>query len=207
MAGFDDNLVREYFELNGFFVRQSRKYAVQSRRKRADEESDLLVINPSPRRDATPAFQLFGSDLAAVGRAVVAVKGWHTTKAVTPAMIRKGDLLEFVRKEAVEAARDAFADLAGEGLGEPGGAPLAKILVLPGLPTSEPQRGESIALLREHGVDHVLTFRTILDSMVQRVESNQSYAKSDTLQLLRLLRVYDMVKSPQLELFPDRPSR
>ena len=61
--------------------------------------------------------------------------------------------------------------------------------------------------MREHGVDHVLTFRTILDSMVQRVESNQSYAKSDTLQLLRLLRVYDMVKSPQLELFPDRPSR
>ena len=43
--------------------------------------------------------------------------------------------------------------------------------------------------------------------MLQRVESNQSYAKSDTLQLLRLLRVYDMVKSGQLELFPERPSR
>ena len=52
MAGFDDSLVREYFEMNGFFVRQSRKYAVQSRRKRADEEGDLLVINPSPRRGA-----------------------------------------------------------------------------------------------------------------------------------------------------------
>lgn len=206
MAGFDDNLVREYFELNGFFVRQSRKYAVQSRRKRADEESDLLVINPSPRRGAPPAFQLFGSDLAGIGRAVVAVKGWHTTRAVTPAMIRKGDLLEFVRKEAVEAAQEAFADLGEATEGAPDAA-LAKILVLPGLPTAEPQRGESIALLREHGVDHVLTFRTILDSMVQRVESNQSYAKSDTLQLLRLLRVYDMVKSSQLELFPERPNR
>jgi hypothetical protein len=60
MAGFDDSLVREYFEMNGFFVRQSRKYAVQSRRKRADEEGDLLVINPSPQRGAEaplPAFQ------------------------------------------------------------------------------------------------------------------------------------------------------
>jgi hypothetical protein len=53
----------------------------------------------------------------------------------------------------------------------------------------------------------VLTFRTILESMLQRVESNQSYDKSDTLQLLRLLRVHDMVKSAQLELFPDRSGR
>lgn len=202
MAGFDDNLVREYFELNGFFVRQSRKYAVQSRRKRADEESDLLVINPAPQRSVTPSFQLFAADLIGISRAAVAIKGWHTTKAVTPTMIRKGDLLEFVRKEAIESAREAFADLA-----EADGPDLAKILVLPGIPTQEPQRAESIALLREHGVDHVLTFRTILESMVQRVESNQSYAKSDNLQLLRLLRVYDMVKSPQLELFPNPPSR
>ena len=28
MAGFDDSLVREYFEMNGFFVRQSRKYTL-----------------------------------------------------------------------------------------------------------------------------------------------------------------------------------
>ena len=41
--------------------------------------------------------------------AVVAVKAWHSTKAITPTMIKKGDLLEFVRKEAVEAAKEAFA--------------------------------------------------------------------------------------------------
>lgn len=196
MAGFDDSLVREYFEMNGFFVRQSRKYAVQSRRKRADEEGDLLVINPSPRRGGETPFQLFSSDLAGLSAAVVAVKAWHTTKAITPTMIKKGDLLEFVRKEAVEAAKEAFADLTPTE-----GQPLAKVLVLPGIPATEPQRSESITLLRESGVDHVLTFRTILENLVQAVESNQSYAKSDTLQLLRLLRVYDMVKAAQLELF------
>jgi len=196
MAGFDDSLVREYFEMNGFFVRQSRKYAVQSRRKRADEEGDLLVINPSPRRGSDMPFQLFSSDLPGLSAAVVAVKAWHTTKAITPTMIKKGDLLEFVRKEAVEAAKEAFADLTSTE-----GQPLAKVLVLPGIPAAEPQRSESITLLRESGVDHVLTFRTILENLVQAVESNQSYAKSDTLQLLRLLRVYDMVKAAQLELF------
>ena len=196
MAGFDDSLVREYFEMNGFFVRQSRKYAVQSRRKRADEEGDLLVINPSPQRGAEAPFQLFSSDLTKISAAVVAVKAWHTTKAITPTMIKKGDLLEFVREEAVKAAKEAFADLTSSE-----GQPMAKILVLPGIPATEPQRSESITLLRESGVDHVLTFRTILENLVQVVESNQSYAKSDTLQLLRLLRIYDMVKAAQLELF------
>lgn len=28
MVGFDKNIVREYFEINGFFVHQLRKYAV-----------------------------------------------------------------------------------------------------------------------------------------------------------------------------------
>ncbi len=200
MAGFDDSLVREYFEMNGFFVRQSRKYAVQSRRKRADEEGDLLVINPTPRRGTELPFQLFSSDLAGLTTAVVAVKAWHSTKTITPSMIKKGDLLEFVRKEAVEAARDAFADLTPRE-----GQSLSKVLILPGIPAQEPQRSESITLLRESGVDHVLTFRTILENLVQAVESNQSYAKSDTLQLLRLLRLYDMVKAAQLELFGTNP--
>jgi hypothetical protein len=201
MAGFDDSLVREYFEVNGFFVRQSRKYAVQSRRKRADEEGDLYVINPSPRRDVQLPFQLFSADLPGITSAVVAVKAWHTTKAITPTMIRKGDLLEFVRQEAVEAAKLAFAELR-----QTENENLSKILILPGLPSQEPQRAESIALLKQSGVDHVITFRTILENMIQNVESNQSYARSDTLQLLRLLRVYDMVKPAQLELFSNNPS-
>jgi len=196
MAGFDDSLVREYFEANGFFVRQSRKYAVQSRRKRADEEGDLLVINPSPRREMVLPFQLFGSDIPGLTTAVVAIKAWHSTKAITPTMIRKGDLLEFVKKEAVEAAKEAFAELSANAA-----EPMSKILILPGIPSLEPQRSESIALLKQSGVDHVITFRTILENLVQNVESNQSYDRSDTLQLLRLLRVYDMVKPAQLELF------
>jgi hypothetical protein len=144
MAGFDDSLVREYFEVNGFFVRQSRKYAVQSRRKRADEEGDLLIINPAPRREMVPPFQLFSSDTPSLTTAVVAIKAWHTTKAITPTMIRKGDLLEFVKKEAVEAAKEAFAELSANAE-----QPISKILILPGIPAQEPQRSESIALLKQ----------------------------------------------------------
>ena len=69
MAGFDENIVREYFELNGFFVRQLRKYLVQSRKKRADEEIDLVVYNPNASIDGVPAgFQLFSADMAKIRR-------------------------------------------------------------------------------------------------------------------------------------------
>ena len=45
MSGFDENIVREYFELHGFLVRQVRKYQVQSRRKVAEEEIDIKMFS------------------------------------------------------------------------------------------------------------------------------------------------------------------
>jgi hypothetical protein len=201
MAGFDDSLVREYFELNGFCVRPSRKHAGLSRRQKTDEPGDLLVINPSPSSASAPGFQLFNTDLAGLATAVIAFRPWHAAKAITPTMIKKGDWLEFIRKEGVEAAKEAFA-----GAGPNLTPPPVRILVLPGLPAGEPQRPESIALLREQGVDHVLTLRTILENLAQAAEAHPKHAKSDTLQLLRLLRAYDMLNAAQLELFGSPPS-
>ena len=66
MAGFDENIVREYFEyfeLHGFLVRQLRKYLVQSRPKMAEEEIDLMVYNPAfSVGGRKPGFLLFSSE-------------------------------------------------------------------------------------------------------------------------------------------------
>lgn len=137
MAGFDDNLVREYFELNGFFTRTSAKPAGSARTRRAEEPGDLLVLNPSPRAGLTPGFQLFGADLAGLGSAVIAIKGLTASKALTPAMLRRGDFLEFIRKEATVAAKEAFAEIP-----EPAGARPARVLVLPGFPPRAAALGE-----------------------------------------------------------------
>ena len=60
MSAIDEGIVREYFEQNGFLVRQARKYQVSARRKVAEEEIDLLVFNPAWPRDARkPDFFLF----------------------------------------------------------------------------------------------------------------------------------------------------
>jgi len=207
MAGFDENLVREYFELNGFLVRQLHKYQVHSRHKRDEEEIDLLVQNPTWQPAAQkPGFQLFAADLPLIRRAIIAVKGWHTSR-LTPSMLRSGSkILDFLRKEVVEAASEYFSGYEETGVvGESGKEELMRVLVLPGLPPGEPHRSECIRQLQEHGVDAILTFRTVLENLVTRVEVNHSYQKSDVLQMIRLLKIYELVREPQLELFEGEP--
>ena len=205
MAGFDENIVREYFELNGFFVRQLRKYLVQSRKKRADEEIDLVVYNPNAPIDGVPAgFQLFSADMAKIRRAIVVVKAWHTSR-FTPAMLKSSSrVFDFLKKEVLNKAESYFSFDESEVDPEvvvSGG--FTKILVLPSLPTSDPQRTESIELLKEQGVDGIITFSTILENLLRNVEVNHSYQKSDLLQMMRILKIYDMVKEPQMNLFGD----
>ncbi len=203
MAGFDENIVREYFELNGFFVRQLRKYLVQSRKKRADEEIDLVVYNPNAPVDGVPAgFQLFSADMAKIRRAIVVVKAWHTSR-FTPAMLKSSSrVFDFLKKDVLNKAETYFSFDDSEVDPEVVGAgTFTKILVLPSLPTSDPQRTESIELLKERGVDGIITFSTILENLLRNVEVNHSYQKSDLLQLMRILKIYDMVKEPQMNLF------
>ena len=205
MAGFDENIVREYFELNGFFVRQLRKYLVQSRKKRADEEIDLLVYNPNAPLDGVPAgFQLFSADMAKFRRAIVVVKAWHTSR-FTPAMLKSSSrVFDFLKKEVLNMAETYFSfDESEIDTEVVGSGRFSKILVLPSLPTSDPQRSESIELLKERGVDGIITFSTILENLLRNVEVNHSYQKSDLLQLMRILKIYDMVKEPQMNLFVD----
>ena len=52
MSAIDEDIVREYFEQNGFLVRQVRKYQVQARKKTGNEEIDLIVYNPAWQRGA-----------------------------------------------------------------------------------------------------------------------------------------------------------
>jgi hypothetical protein len=44
MAAISEIMVREYFELHGFFVRQQRKYISPNRAE--EEQADFFVINP-----------------------------------------------------------------------------------------------------------------------------------------------------------------
>lgn len=197
MSAIDEGIVREYFEQNGFLVRQARKYQVQSRRKVAEEEIDLVVYNPAWQRGARkPDFFLFSNELPYVQRAIVAVKGWHTG-VFSPATLKSSpEIFRFLEENVVREAARLFPPDGGE---EEGGG-LTKILVLPSLPTAEPFRSQSVELLKARGVDAIISFRAMLLDLLDKIEINQNYSKSDTLQVMRILKNYDLLKDTQLDL-------
>jgi hypothetical protein len=202
MSAIDEGIVREYFEQNGFLVRQVRKYQVQARRKTGDEEVDLVVYNPAYARSSRrPEFFLFANELAFIHRAIVVVKGWHTGR-FTPNMLKSSpEIFRFLEENVLKEVTRFFPVDAEE----PGNAPdVTKILVLPSLPTAEPFRSQSVAMLKEHGIDAIISFRSMLLDIIERVEINKSYGKSDTLQVIRILKNYDLLKDAQLDLLAER---
>lgn len=205
MSAIDEGIVREYFEQAGFFVRQARKYVVNTRRGAAEEVIDLVVFNPAYERGTRrPDFFLFANELPLVARAVVSIKGWHASGRFTPGTLRnQPEIFRFLEESVLREATRFFPTLLEEGEG----ADLLKILVLPGLPTAEPYRSQAVTMLKEKGVDAVLSFRSMLLDLIDKVQLNRNYGKSDTLQLIRVLKTYDLLQDPQLDLLPERAAK
>jgi hypothetical protein len=197
MSAVSETIVREYFELHAFLVRQHRKYIGQTRREE-DDDIDFFVLNPHPQApsQALP-FVLASADLPAIERAIVVVKGWHTETFSSARLNSSPEIFRFVEPKVFQQAVRAFGK---------DGAPL-KILVVPTLPQAAQARDESVALLRSKGIDAVLPFRTMLTDLVNETETNRNYQKSDLLQIIRILKTYDFFKEPQLELFKTRRRR
>jgi hypothetical protein len=196
VSSVSETIVREYFELHEFLVRQHRKYIVQTRRE--EDDIDFFVLNPKPQsREGEPPFVLASADLAFIERAIVVVKGWHT-ETFSPAVLANApEIFRFVEPKVFQRAARAFGQE---------GATL-KILVVPSLPHGAQARAGSIALLRSKGIDAVIPFRTMLADLVEQVEVNRNYQKSDLLQVIRILKNYDFFKEPQMELFKSRRKR
>lgn len=191
MAGIDENIVREYFEANGFLVCQANKYQVQSRKKRADENIDFFVENPNPS-EGEPAFLMTPAELRKCRRAIVAVKAWHTAN-FTENMINasKGGIFDFVQKSAIKKAEDFFGDKDG----------IMKIVAVADLPKSRAEKQKSIAAMRSRGIDGAVTFPQMLRWLIDSVEPNTNYVKSDLMQMLRILKNYGLLRGAQMSLF------
>ena len=82
---------------------------------------------------------------------------------------------------------------------------ILRLVCLPGMPGTEKLRDQVIELLRSSGVDGAFTLRAMLEHLLRRAEVNRDYRGSLPLQFLRMLKVYEVVKDPQLELFEERP--
>jgi len=197
MPAVSETIVREYFELNEFLVRQHRKFISQTHREE-DDDIDFFVLNPHPQKpDGALPFVLGSADLPVIERAIVVVKGWHTETFSSSVLARAPEIFRFVEPKVFQQAARVFGK---------NGTPL-KILVVPALPQAAEAREESIALLRSKGIDAVIPFRTMLADLINATQVNRNYQKSDLLQTIRILKNYDFMREPQLELFKTKPKR
>jgi hypothetical protein len=197
MPAVSETIVREYFELNEFLVREHRKYISQTHREE-DDDIDFFVLNPHPQKpDGALPFVLGSADLPVIERAIVVVKGWHTETFSSSVLARAPEIFRFVEPKVFQQAARVFGKDA---------TPL-KILVVPALPQAAEAREESIALLRSKGIDAVIPFRTMLADLINATQVNRNYQKSDLLQTIRILKNYDFMREPQLELFKTKPKR
>jgi len=193
MSAVSETIVREFFELHEFLVRQHRKHIAQT--KREEDDIDFFVLNPlATKREGEPPFVLSSADLKHIERAIVVVKGWHTETFSSARLESTPEIFRFVGTKVFQQAAKAFGE---------NGAPL-KILVVPSLPHTADEREKSIALLRAKGVDAVIPFRTMLADLIAQTEVNRNYQKSDLRQTIRILKNYDFFKEPQMELFKPR---
>lgn len=190
MSAVSETMVREYFELHHFLVRQERKYIVRGRE--TDDGIDFFILNPNPveGHDTIP-FLLATEDLKYVKQAIVVVRGWHTETFTPGTLENSPEIFRFLNPKVFEQVAKTFGE----------SEPPAKILIVPSLPQTEELREQSIKLLKEKGVDAVIVFRTLLADLIQHTEVNRNYDKSDLLQTIRVLKNYGFIKDLQMELF------
>ncbi|MCS6771466.1 MAG: hypothetical protein NZ740_05510 [Kiritimatiellae bacterium] len=198
MPGVNEAIAREFFEAQGFLIRQPIKYLVTARPKQPNEEIDFLAIRPGSGIEAPPtgAKVMAVSDLTSVTRAVVSVRGWHTERLDPSKLSLAPELVNFTQEPAMRRARQWL----GEG-------PITRILCISGLPSSPHLRQKTLQFLAEKGVDGILLFPLMLRTLIHLVERNKNYEKSDLFQTLRILKIYKLLADEQMELFPPRRVR
>ncbi|MFO1498054.1 MAG: hypothetical protein U1G07_06610 [Verrucomicrobiota bacterium] len=196
MAATSETLVREFFELHGLLVCQQRKYTPRGRP--ADEDIDFYISNPNPRpaQGALPPI-LSSRDLPLIARALVVVRGWHSETFRVSVLARAPEIFRFLEPKRLKLAVDFFGD----------GTPIRKLLVVPSLPRLPEARDETVAWLQSRGIDAVIPFPEILTDLINKVEVNRNYQKSDLLEIIRIFKNYDLFREPQLELFKAKRRR
>jgi hypothetical protein len=190
MADTNTRVVREFLEANDFSVITNRKFQLQRADPPGRYSIDILGTNMRYTEPTSPVpMRLQADHMRFIPNVIVDVKGWHSYRFSPSLVNTKPELYYFVDPAPLKYAREVFK-----------GAPFKSILVISEAPATDVMWTKMENRLREGGIDHVLEFPTILSFLISHVQVSNNYTDSDTLQLLRFLKRYGLVKGHQLEL-------
>jgi len=168
-------------------VKTNWKFAVKAKDEKRGIDFFLTNLN-SPTTKKTPPFVLDANSIQQINHAVVRVEGWHTDKFYPSVISQHQNILDFLSPESLEEAKKIFRT-----------SDFKKILVLSQLPRNKEVCNKSLAILQDKGIDHVLTFETVLIDIMNNIRPHKNYY-NDLLQLIRILKQYRLLRQPQLEL-------
>jgi hypothetical protein len=170
----NEEVARLFFEAHGFLVRTNIPYRLG--KGSPDSDIDLAIENTRrpTRNPKGPVLTVEG--VQQVQRAVVEVKGYHTER-FTPSLLEKR-MFRFATPRATAAAREFFA-----------GKPFKRIFILSRLAATDEARERAVRQMQRYGVDYVIEFKTILDSLIEWVQPEPDY-DSDFLQAIRIVKNY-----------------
>jgi hypothetical protein len=199
-----ESLAVDYFELNGFLVRRGLGASVGSpeavypslivRNLKEEVIEDHLLLS----------FQWFSSDIIHTGKAVVAIIGEELFSLGNRAIRQDKRMLKILKKQVFSKQSLLFPWEVDAAQGDLHGH--RKLVLLPLLPSIEPDRSEFCDQLSKKGVDGVITLRTLLDNMIQQLDNLDESRLTQRLKMLRILKQMELMKIPQLDLFASLKS-
>lgn len=156
----------EFFAIHNFFVLK---------------KEDILFVKNAEllEPEATDRFILSGDEVTKViSSAVVKPVCWHTMKITPVVLSRFPEIFEFLKGKYVLEKKKFFH---GEGF--------KNILVIPALPASDKLQKESISIMKQEGVDHIITFHSVIAKLIEKIDARNVYLSSVN-EVIRVLKFY-----------------
>jgi hypothetical protein len=197
------DLIKAYFESNGFLVRQAGNHPEERGKKKGTPLPTIAIFNPKrPDNQIDLSFRMFTGDLVGVRSALVSLLGWSNSCFTNACLTSDARLLKFLKGEA-SAEQLNLNFNPSPALAESGMGDFLRILVIPHFPRNEQKAKLVTESLVSAGVDGVLTLRSIFENLLRQASPAKTFINQDIFHILKLLKAYDLVKEPQLDMFEE----
>jgi hypothetical protein len=193
-----ESIAIDYFETNGFLVRTSASLLG----RQAEGFFPSLVVRNVKEAELQDmmffSFQWFSSDIMKARRAVVSMVGEGYLSAATRSLRQDKQFAQGIKKLLSGKHAQRFpwenAELQDDFRGH------HHLVLLPLFPTAEPGHSQLMELLQGRGVSGVITIRSLLDNLIQQLDTLEEARLTPRLKLLKLVKQMELLKVPQLDL-------
>ena len=203
MVDIEQEILEAYFESNGFLVRQAGKPNDSESKKKSLPLPTIAVLNPAVQSsDPNLSFRLFTGDLKGVRSALVSRLGWENSSFSNSILNSDAKLMKFFKQEVTQE-RISLGYNPGPELPESWMGSYLCLLVVPALPRNEVNLKDLFVLFREMGVGGVLCLSSMLENLLRQSMPTLKYSNNGVFQMLKLLKVYQLAREPQLDMFSN----